>query len=216
MLLFYSKISEDNHNTLIDKYIGRFDKEFQEKVLRYKNWQDSQLSLKGRILLLEAFKENNIPEDEINKIKYTSYGKPYLSNKSFYFNISHSKEIVVCAFSKKYDLGIDIEFLDNVNINNFKSQMLDSEWKRIYTSENKVIEFYKYWTEKESVIKSCGKGLSIPLKSFEVVDNKTTLGIENFRVYTIDLVDNYHCSIALKSKLKNIEVNEISIREIYY
>lgn len=216
MVIFYSKISEFKHQNLINNYLKKFDSNYQKKILRYKNWQDFQLSLIGRILLIEFFKENNIPEDEINKIKYTSYGKPFLSNKSFYFNISHSKEIVVCAFSKKYDLGIDIEFLDNVNINDFKSQMLDSEWKRIYTSENKLIEFYKYWTEKESVIKSCGKGLSIPLKSFEVVDNKTTLGIEKYRVYTIDLVDNYHCSIALKSKLKNIEVNEISIREIYY
>lgn len=42
-------------------------------------------------------------------IRYNKYGKPLLPYSDYYFNISHSKNIIVGVISKGNDVGIDVE-----------------------------------------------------------------------------------------------------------
>jgi phosphopantetheinyl transferase len=44
-----------------------------------------------------------------SRIKTNEYGKPYLIDNAFYFNISHTAGYVALAISDKRDIGIDIE-----------------------------------------------------------------------------------------------------------
>jgi len=43
--------------------------------------------------------------------------------------------------------------------------------------------FYEVWTKKESYAKYVGKGLSIPLKTFDVIDDSIK---ENFSIFNIN------------------------------
>ncbi|MCS4470408.1 4'-phosphopantetheinyl transferase superfamily protein [Clostridium botulinum] len=77
-------------------------------------------------------------------------------------------------------------------------------------------KFYKIWTLKESYIKCCGQGLSIPLKSFSIdIDKNKSIKMLNdnnhngyiFKSFDIDL----HYKMAVCSLSKRISRNTIMI-----
>jgi len=210
--IYYTTISEENHDRILNKYLPLFTSEYRESVGRYRRWQDAQLTLLGRLLLINGLEQMNYKFDE-SDIKYTTYNKPYLESNKAYFNISHSGEIVVCAITELGDIGIDIEKIGSIDISDFQSQMTDNEWNEIIGAEDSHNSFYRYWSEKEAVIKAHGQGLGIPLKSFEVKNNTTTIGSENFYLQKISINKDYSCHIASK---ENIEVIDIKMDKINF
>ena len=146
-----------------------------------------------------------------NDILYTKYKKPYFEDNSIKFNISHSEKIVICALSDELDIGIDIEFKSNIKISDFKTQMTEKEWNKITISNDKTEAFFDYWTQKESVIKAHGNGLTIPLKSFEILDISTEINGEIFFLKEIDIDANYKCHI---SSTKEIDTKILKINHI--
>ena len=203
--VLYTSINEENHKKIIDHYLPDFSAEYQDKIKRYRRWQDAQLSLLGRILLVKGLEQINYGFDESN-LNYTSFNKPYLENNAIHFNISHSGELVVCALTKIGAIGIDIEKINGTKISDFKSQMTVNEWKLINESTNANLSFFQYWTQKEAVIKTHGKGLSIPLKSFEVTKNKTIIESELYFLKELKINDDYCCHLALKENIDTIEI----------
>lgn len=194
--VFFTKISETFHNHLLNTHLNRFPDTFQDKIKKFRRWQDAQLCLLGRLIVETGIEKVTGRREVWKDIIYNKYGKPYLSDNSLYFNISHSDNIVVCVLHES-EIGIDIERQSNkIELTDFKQQMTDDEWMKIISSPNRFLAFYKYWTEKEAVIKNIGKGLSIPLKSFVINNNSTQ--IENQTIYTrqIFIDEDYLCSIA--------------------
>lgn len=201
--ILYAYISEENHDYLIEKYLNEFPDDFKEKVLAYRKWQDSQLSLLGRLLLNHGLQRMGIKHEKKN-LNYTFYNKPFLDDINTKFNISHSGEIVVCVLSDTNDVGIDVEIIDKINIQDFESQMTKSEWGNIRIAEDEKKAFFDYWTQKEAVIKANGKGLSIPLKSFEIANLSTKINDETFFLKEIFLDEKYKCHLAFKDKIDTI------------
>jgi 4'-phosphopantetheinyl transferase len=111
------------------------------------------------------------------------YGKPYLSKfPNVFFNLSHSEDFVVCAFDN-YPVGIDIERVKDIEYMDIAENFFTKkEYEYIMKSDfdKQLHKFYDIWTLKESYMKCCGKGLSLPLKSFSVEINIT----EGIRVLT--------------------------------
>ena len=196
--IFYTYLSEENHNRLLQKFLPRFSKELQRDILKYHRWQDKQFSLLGKLLLQFGLKQRKATLN-LDNLVYNSYGKPYFDKASIKFNISHSGELVVCAFNDTCDVGIDIEKVTEINISDFRTQMLSSEWERIANSSNKYIAFFEYWTQKEAVIKAHGTGLSIPLKSFEVIDHESYCDGMDFSTIEVLLDKHYKCYVAFKN-----------------
>ncbi|UZO81320.1 4'-phosphopantetheinyl transferase superfamily protein [Aquimarina sp. ERC-38] len=200
--LFFTHISQEEHEFLLQKKLPEFSKDFQNKILKYRRWQDAQLSLLGRMLLNYAFKKIDKQFCE-NKLAYTSYGKPFFEGENIKFNISHSGNMVVCAITETKEIGIDLEVIQDIHIEDFRSQMTDLEWQRIFSSDNIKASFFDYWTQKEATIKAHGMGLSIPLKSFEIVDNRVELSDDLFLLKKVDLASDYSCHLAVKETDKN-------------
>ncbi len=196
---------EEKHNELIDNYLPNFSTKFRDKISRYRRWEDAQLSLLGRVLLVKGMEQMNSSFEE-SDLKYTQYNKPYFSCNDISFNISHSGKVVVCALTNLGDIGIDIEKIEPIIALDFKSHMTQNEWECINKSKDSNNSFFNYWTKKESVIKTHGKGLSIPLKSFEVKNDKTTIDSENFFLKEIMVEEGYSCYVALKKSLDTIEI----------
>jgi 4'-phosphopantetheinyl transferase len=207
--IYYSYLSELAHEKLLEIDLPKFSKDYQEKIKRYRRWQDAQLSLLGWVLLFKGFEQiyEDNPFDKI--VKYTKFNKPYFEDSPIHFNISHSGEIVVCALSDESEIGIDIEILTDIEIEDFKSQMTENELKKILGSGNSTQSFFDYWTQKEAVLKAQGEGLSVQLSSFEVSDYKAYISGEKFFLKEIKIDDKYKCYV---SKKKNI--NELTIKKI--
>jgi len=201
--ILYTYIAEENHDYLIKKYLHQFPKNFQEKIMTFKRWQDAQLSLLGRLLLNYGLQKMN-KEYQNEMLSYTSFDKPFFSTNKTKFNISHSGEIVVCALSETNDVGIDVEIISEINIHDFEAQMTKREWNSLMIPENKKAAFFDFWTQKEAVIKSHGKGLSIPLKSFEVTNYQAKIKEECFFLKEIFLDEKYKCHLAFKDEVDAI------------
>lgn len=210
----YSYLSEENHESLLKNDLPKFSEDYQEKIKRYRRWQDVQLSLLGRILLFKGIEEiyKQKPHDKV--IKNTKYNKPYFEDDLIQFNISHSGDIVVCALSDEHEIGIDIEIVTDIEIDDFKFQMTEKEWGKIMMSSNKKDSFFCYWTQKEAVIKAHGHGLSIPLKSFEISANTTQINEEKFFLKEIEIDQQYKCYISLKTNINEISVKKHNINSI--
>lgn len=212
--ILYTSLNKDFHKSLIKKLNWDFPEEFVKKATRYKRWQDCQASILGRLLLEKGcellklnFNQRQVTLDENDK--------PILESNELNFNISHSGNIVVCAISQTIEIGIDVELIKEIEISDFRGQMTNNEWENVMNSENRKQSFFDYWTEKEAVLKAHGKGLSTPLKSFEIRNAHTILDRKSFYLFKIPLHTGYSCHLATTSKVDGLsEVMAIEINEL--
>ena len=85
---------------------------------------------------------------------YGPFGKPYLLNKAIHFNMSHSSDRVLYAFSFKQEVGIDIEYIKpHLSLKDLPLSVLSikeqHKIRNLPLHEQKTA-FYKKWTEKEA------------------------------------------------------------------
>ena len=135
------------------------------------------------------------------------YGKPMLSNESeLHFNISHSGSWVSCALHYS-PIGIDIEQLLTIDIHFCKRFFTTEEYNALINESEKEREkyFYKLWTLKESYIKAEGKGLSIPLNSFNISIEKGGIyatannDISNYKFKQFYLDESHVCAVCAEN-----------------
>ncbi|WP_160138228.1 4'-phosphopantetheinyl transferase family protein [Chryseobacterium sp. c4a] len=199
MIILFTFISEEKHQYILDRYLKSFPEDFQQDILKYRRWQDAQLSLLGRVLLQEGLK-SHYHIDEVC-IERSPDHKPYLKGHPLHFNISHSKELVVCAIAE-FPIGIDVEFMDpKINYLDFQFQMTEQEFDKINRSEDQIRAFFSYWTQKESVMKAHGGGMMIPLDSFEIVNSECKIESKKFFTKDIFIDENYQSCIASGDKI---------------
>lgn len=210
--IYYTYISEEHHENLMKNELIKFSSNFQEKIKKYRRWQDGQLSLMGRLLLFKGIQEVYNLDYSDKKICYTKFNKPYFLDDSVQFNISHSGDIVICAFTKDTEIGIDIEKISSIEIDDFEPQFSKNEWDKIMNSNHSKETFFDYWSQKEAIIKAHGQGLSIPLKSFEIKENKTTINNDIFYLKKVNIDNHYKSYISQKESIQKIKVKEIKIQ----
>lgn len=197
--IYYSYLSEENHENLLQKELKKFPPGFIKKIKKYKRWQDAQLSLLGRILLFKCIREQYNLLLEEKDICYNEYMKPFFEGNPVYFSISHSGEIALCAISDNAPIGIDVEKISEVKIDIFRHYILDTEWNKIIRSGDTHEAFFDYWTQKEATLKAFGSG-QIDLKSFEVINTSTLIGEEKFYLKEVKIDQKYKCNVSNKNR----------------
>ncbi len=197
---------------MMTNHLPRFGMAYQHKIKKYRRWQDAQLSLLGKVLLFEGSRDLFGKYYNETHLSVTKYNKPFFERAGFEFNISHSGEFVICAFCEEAEIGVDIETISDIEIEDFKSQMTENEWNRIILSDNKCNAFFDYWTQKEAVIKAHGFGLSIPLQSFEIVNNTAIVQQEIFYLKEINIDKSYKCYVASNTPIGEVFIKELSYR----
>jgi 4'-phosphopantetheinyl transferase len=98
---------------------------------------------------------------------------PALSGSSLQFNVAHSKDTILIALSHQTPVGVDVEYIDQatdimeVAHANFTENETAS-LAAIADLKTRRLVFYSYWTRKEAIVKADGRGLLLPLTSFDV------------------------------------------------
>lgn len=186
--------------------INNFKNAIPDNLLSFVNFEKEKItlahSLAGRYLLNELLltSQNNVNELEIS---LSEYKRPFLSNSSWQFSISHSHRAVVCTISEHLIVGIDIENIRPININEFQSQFLKDEFKAI-KKDLSYKTFYYYWCSKEAITKAIGKGLYVDMSLIQISEpDSFILNNEVWHINTVDISDNYICSLA--TSVKNIK-----------
>lgn len=169
--IYFSEISEiESIDT--DRFIQLVSVEKQKKLKQYHFAIDRKLSLYAELLVRQqaiCLLGLNNKEIEFDKNKF---GKPFLSGyPSFCFNISHTRNAIAVAFSNE-EVGVDIERVKSPLLQISKRFFTQHEHEYIIFHKNPELAFYEIWTKKEAYIKYTGMGLSIPLNSFNVLDNE--------------------------------------------
>jgi 4'-phosphopantetheinyl transferase len=106
---------------------------------------------------------------------YSSYGKPSLGGvhaSQMAFNVSHSEDLALFAFSRRGEIGVDVEAIRSLPDRDSLAQQLfsDREVESLgrLRADLKDDAFFTCWTRKEAYVKALGEGLSRPLDTFEV------------------------------------------------
>lgn len=221
---------EDIDDKRIDKLCLLINSDKSYKIKKFTDKKDKIRSVIGEILIRTIIEEELCyGESKDIKFEKNKYGKPYIKEyPQFNFNISHSEDIVVGA-SDNQPIGIDIEKVKTINYEGIaRGFFTESEFNYIIKDSlyDKLERFYKIWTLKESYIKCCGQGLSLPLKSFSIdiddCDNiKMSINNENkeykFKSFNIEL--NYKLAVCSSSKdITNniIRIDQSSLIDKYF
>jgi 4'-phosphopantetheinyl transferase len=142
----------------------------QQAISRLLRWQDRQKSLLGRMLLRRAL---SLPYGggglhTLSMLCQTERGRPFIPGSPD-FNLSHSDEIVVLAVCSRGQVGIDIETIRPIDVEQFLHLVPELADAREDTRKRADLRsFYDYWTRKEAVAKGCGLGLALPFEQLDV------------------------------------------------
>jgi|SRR6185312_16096975 len=166
---------------------------FQQKVIRFRNWEDRHAALLGKLLLRLAL-QNAGYEPDLSRLHYTPEQKPFLPEGPA-FNLSHSGNRVLCLLGGNEPLGVDIESLSPLPFDDFQPQFTEKEWAVIRQAPSPLHAFYRFWTAKESILKADGRGLGIPLQSIDLSGSMVvTLDDTTWAVHELPLFDGYACA----------------------
>lgn len=95
--------------------------------------------------------------------------KPYLINYDLYFNISHSNNVVVLAFSDELDMGVDIE-----HIREFSLRLHNK------LGGNNKFESTSIWTKLEAYSKLDGKSIFSNISNIDINSNCEQLEYKDY------------------------------------
>jgi 4'-phosphopantetheinyl transferase len=206
--VYYTTIESDYSDFDILPYINSLPNSLHEKILKIKHNNTRYSKLFGLLLLQHGLKIEGNNEQILTKLEYTIKGKPYISGANKKFNISHSSNLVVCAFSNS-KIGIDIEKIRDVNIGNFRSYFSDDEYTDIENSSviNKL--FFQYWTKKESFAKAIGEGLTISFANVIFNENRINYNHQNWFNHELSIKDDFIANICVEQQYSKIEIEEI-------
>jgi 4'-phosphopantetheinyl transferase len=99
-------------------------------------------------------------------------GKPEVPGNPIHFNLSHSEDRALFAFSAAAPLGVDLEAIRSIPdaLQIAASFFSSSEAASLAAlpPERRPQAFFRCWTRKEAIVKALGEGLSYPLERFSV------------------------------------------------
>jgi 4'-phosphopantetheinyl transferase len=162
----------DTRQELIDRFWKILDQEERQRANRFRFD-----TFRTRFILAHGFLRELLGrylDIDARKIIFErdSYGKPHVVDREFEFNLSHSGALAVIAVSASSKVGVDVEKIRPLpDLDAIARRLFTrAEYAQICASppNRRVDTFFTCWTRKEAFIKALGKGLSIPLDSFEI------------------------------------------------
>ena len=206
MYIYYSDLNKLLPDKTFRKHLDSMPIHIQADTLRYIQCHDRHTRLYGKLLLKKGLKELGFSDEVLSGMVYSPFSRPYLKEiHHIDFNISHSNNLVVCAISNDNTrLGIDTQFIQQIDFNDFRFVMNDHQWEIIHQSQSPQSTFFKFWTIKESVIKADGRGMSIPLKDIPTCQTTVTLDNEKWHLKEICLNNKYSTYLASNKPVHEI------------
>ncbi len=116
-----------------------------------------------------------VPAEQL-EFSYSDKGKPALARPGpsrLHFNLAHSDELALYAFTLDGEVGIDVEKLRTLDdarqiaMHYFSEREYDS--LHALSDEKLYHTFFTYWTRKEAYIKGSGEGLELLNKRLDVI-----------------------------------------------
>lgn len=205
-LLYFKKILSEKETTRANK-------------LTLPKVKNNFIISRGILRALLAKYTRQKPEELI--FEENQYGKLFLKTSSnIFFNLSHSNDLTLLAFTLKNQIGIDVEFIrQNIDIESIAKKYFSSretlELLNV-SPEKKIPAFFNCWARKEAFIKAIGLGLSYQLSKFDV--DVTSFGTkqipinikdpvyaqQNWQLFSLGLEENYAAAMVVENPVTEI------------
>ncbi len=200
--IFYIDISNITLNSI---NLLNVSEDRLEKANKIKDENKKLQSLISYLLLRYAFSELDIKLEEYEF--YYMNNKPFIKDLNYYFNITHSHNIVAIAISDT-NVGIDCEFVnyekDLTKVAKYALTIEEYSEFLALNKEDSCNYFYQKWVMKESYFKMLNKGLT---KEFSAV----SLDCEVF-----ELEDLFNNKYYLASTLNTNNIEKIEFELLNY
>lgn len=204
------KLEKVLSSSILKNIIALLPKPFSSNIKKYQNPIQQSLSALGYALLNNLAISHNL---SLSKLKYTQHGRPYLEGYDGDFNISRSNQVAVCALCPYGKIGIDIEFIKDIDLCLYKNQFSKLELRDIYSNSKPMLQFYKFWTRKEAIAKLDGRGLGLEFSKIPIINNPAMLDKKQIYFKEINIEKNYITTIASEKKISLSIVKFSSIPE---
>ena len=148
---------------------------------------------------------------------YEDHGKPtlksVLQDKTFEFNLSHSKGMALYIFNWHRKVGIDVEHIHPMpDMDDFAERFFSPRESALINSlsgQQKEAVFFKLWTCKEAFLKANGNGLTLPINQVEIsLENEGHIKLEpigeekeqtaDWRLELFNPVPGYQAALAIE------------------
>ncbi len=153
------------------------------------------------------------------------FGKPCvasLASPGLSFNVSHSGDVVLLAFARDGDVGIDVEHwsarLDDIARARLAQSVFSAEEREVLHMlplAEREGAFYTIWSRKEAYLKGTGAGISAGLAHFDVsagddarliADRSCPANVDRWRLHDIDVGVGYSAALAATPPDKRLEL----------
>lgn len=148
----------------------------RQRASRFVFERDRHRFIVGRARLRHLLASRLGVQPDVVELIYGPRGKPALSpgfaDLDLRFNLSHSEDVAVFAFSRGREIGVDVEAVrelrdaDEIAARFFSRR--ENEAYRALDPRDKPLGFFNCWTRKEAFIKALGDGLYHALDRFDV------------------------------------------------
>ena len=166
-----------------------------ERQQRYRFERDRHRDLIARALVRTTLSRYAaIPATEWRFHK-GGHGKPEIEAPPLplRFNLSHSKDRVVCAVALHHDVGVDVEYTERRNDvlaiarHYFSPREIEDLFAKPEQHQREA--FFDYWTLKEAYIKARGEGISLGLAKFSFLLQQQAIAISFAPGFDDDVAD---------------------------
>ncbi|WP_185897381.1 4'-phosphopantetheinyl transferase family protein [Paenibacillus zeisoli] len=208
----------------LDSILATLPEERRRKLLGFRFLQDMLRGVTGDLLTRAVLSQMlNCRAAEL-EFGTNLYGKPILlgHGQNTSFNVSHSGDWVVMAAGPSGRIGIDIERINVMDPEVARQFYTKEEYNSILSHplhQERLLQFFRIWTAKESYIKATGKGLSIPLDSFSTVEGDAIAKVQliegdlwYFRTFSLE--EGYVLTACADTYDFNAELQTLDIKSI--
>jgi 4'-phosphopantetheinyl transferase len=199
--------------SLEHEYLVMMPPMIRASINRFQRWQDRQSTLFGKLLLLGALRTafHDMGIQKFQSLELTRDGKPFIPGGPE-FNISHSGDMVVLAVTQIGSVGIDIEKIRDVNIEDFSRYVPEvANLHKKYDVEHVNGLFFDCWTKKEAVLKGYGKGLLAPLEQVAIAGDTALFHETTWFIKKLLIDEGYCCHVATDKRLEYAAVEHVNL-----
>ena len=153
-------------------------------------------------------------------------GKPFVPGTEVQFNISHSKDYLLCGISSGERIGLDIQEIYTISsidsiIKNYFNPNEVSYLRSLKSSEIFKDQFFAIWTAKEAYFKAVGDGIRESFNKFILIPDSADTqnfildipGSERERskwtIKSLEIAQGYFAAVAYEGSMTELNRCEI-------
>ena len=206
--IFHTRLSPPIPAKRLAEYLEDLPFPLQHKIRRYRKTEDLQRVLLGKLLLRHGLQELCPALADLNLVKYSKTGKAFLQGAP-QFNLSYAGEYLLCAFHTEGQIGIDIEQIRPIDLDDYPFLFQGEVFRAIRQAADPAGAFFENWTIREAILKAEGCGATEEAKHIVVKNGEATFKGEQWYYQPVPVASGYLAYFATDFLAKDILIEEL-------